>query len=595
MIKDRQGRDHLVMSDEDFYNDDIMGDTLGDYEILQLLSKYDNKDSKICTVSKVKSKFNSKIYVMKCYDSYHDIKEEFIKLQSLNEPNVSKYFKYFNQDNKLYIIYEYINSTDLKGFYDAYCSLERPIEINTLWNIFMQCISALKSIHSKNIIHKNISLTNIFMTENKIIKLGDFRFKFIEDDQNSKDQNEEFKSPELRKDKSAYSSKSDIYAMGKVFETLTSIKSNKPNYYPQEMMNIINSMLNDNVNQRPTVEKLFDLIMVEYIKNVAKLTSINSVFRCMLSFLNFTQTMNQKKQIYSDSTKTPITFNYIKCIEQYQSNKNLKDVAIYLNSFRNLFYQNSQINNDIELKPSLVLEFLLEKLNKETGTNFNGRSFKIQPTNFFENKEQSFNDFMKYYKENFNSVITDFFIGFIKTKRICKVCREGLYSFNLFPFIEFDLDRCGQNLNLADWFYIQNNHNFGLSVEHNIICKKCQTVREHNEFKQFYELPQNFIISINRGEGFRNTSTFNYPIYLDLDKKIEKPDSFFRFNLVGIVKRIVTDKGEEYYISISFDPFSNTWNVSDKNNYYQIQNPYDHSQGMVLLLFYQGINNNIGS
>ena len=223
MIKDRQGRDHLVMSDEDFYNDDIMGDTLGDYEILQLLSKNDNKDSKGCTVSKVKSKFNSKIYVMKCYDSYHDIKEEFIKLQSLNEPNISKYFKYFNQDNKLYIIYEYINSTDLKGFYDAYCSLKRPIEINTLWNIFMQCISALKSIHSKNIIHKNISLTNIFMTENKIIKLGDFRFKFIEDDQNSKDQTGQNKSPELRKDKSAYSSKSDIYAMGKVFETLTSI------------------------------------------------------------------------------------------------------------------------------------------------------------------------------------------------------------------------------------------------------------------------------------------------------------------------------------------------------------------------------------
>ena len=595
MIKDRQGRDHLVMSDEDFYNDDIMGDTLGDYEILQLLSKNDSKDSKVPTVSKVKSKFNSKIYVMKCYDSYHDIKEEFIKLQNLNEPNISKYFKYFNQDNKLYIIYEYINSTDLKGFYDAYCSLERPIEINTLWNIFMQCISALKSIHSKNIIHKNISLTNIFMTENKIIKLGDFRFKFLADDQNSNDESWQYKSPELIKDKSAYSSKSDIYAMGKVFEILASIISDKPNYYPQEMKNIINSMLNCNVDQRPTIEELFDLIMVEYIKNVAKLTSINSVFRCMLSFLNFTQTMNQKKQIYSDKTKTPITFNYIKCIEQYQSNKNLKDVAIYLNSFRNLFYQNSQINNDIELKPSLVLEFLLEKLNKETGTNFNGRSFKIQPTNFFENKEQSFNDFMKYYKENFNSVITDFFIGFIKTKRICKVCREGLYSFNLFPFIEFDLDRCGQNLNLADWFYIQNNHNFNLSVEHNIICKKCQTVREHNEFKQFYELPQNFIISINRGEGFRNTSTFNYPIYLDLDKKIEKPDSFFRFNLVGIVKRIVTDKGEEYYISISFDPFSNTWNVSDKNNYYQIQNPYDHSQGMVLLLFYQGINNNIGS
>ena len=39
MIRDRQGREHLVLSDEDFYNDDIMGDKFEDYEILQILSK----------------------------------------------------------------------------------------------------------------------------------------------------------------------------------------------------------------------------------------------------------------------------------------------------------------------------------------------------------------------------------------------------------------------------------------------------------------------------------------------------------------------------------------------------------------------------
>ena len=39
LIKDRQGREHMVLSDEDFYNDDIMGDRFEDYEILQVIKK----------------------------------------------------------------------------------------------------------------------------------------------------------------------------------------------------------------------------------------------------------------------------------------------------------------------------------------------------------------------------------------------------------------------------------------------------------------------------------------------------------------------------------------------------------------------------
>ena len=586
MIKDRQGRDHLVMSDEDFYNDDIMGDTLGDYDILQLLSN--NEITGVC-VSKVKSKFNSKIYVMKCYNSNYNIKEEFEQLKNLDESNIAKYFKYFYQNNKLYIIYEYINNTDLRGFLKAYKSLQKPIEIKSLWNIFMQCMSGLKYIHSKNIIHKNISLTNIFMTENKIIKLGDFRFSFIANDPKATLEPKEYKSPEFQRNNCKYNAKTDIYAMGVVFKELCSISSD----YPKEMMNIIDLMLKRE-EERPTADYLYGLIMEEYIKNVAKLTSINSVFRCMFSFINFIRTMDEKKQIYRDYTKTPVSFNYIKCIEKYRINGDLRDVAIYLNNFRNLFYQNSQINNDIELKPSLVLEFLLEKLNKETGTNFNGPSFKIQPINFNENKEQSYNEFIHYYNNNFNSIITQYFIGFIKTKRICKTCREGLYSFNLFPFIEFDLDRCGQDLYLQNWFHIQNNHCFTLSLEHNVICQLCKGVREHNEFKQFYSMPQNFIISLNRGEGFRNRSYVNYPIQLNLSGKIEKTDSCCVFNLVGIIKRMVTDKGEEYYVSINLDPFQNTWIVSEGNQCYNINSPFMHKDGLELLLFYSAVNNNIG-
>ena len=180
MIKDRQGKEHLVFKDEDFYNDDIMGSNFQDYEILQVLPK----GNKTGFVSKVRSKFNSKIYSMKKInyklDSKKDkdgekqiaqntlneqaIKNDFEKLNKVSFPNIIKYYKYFIQDSCLYIISENINTGDLQHFLEAYITLEKPIETNTLWNIFMQCILAVKYIHSQNIIHKNISLSNIFIT-----------------------------------------------------------------------------------------------------------------------------------------------------------------------------------------------------------------------------------------------------------------------------------------------------------------------------------------------------------------------------------------------------------------------------------------------
>ena len=597
LIKDRQGKEHMVLTDEDFYNDDIMGDKFEDYEILQVITKKDNYGF----FAKVRSKINSKIYAMKKIKSEfiqneYNLNDELNILKNMKNPNTTKYFKGFFQNQSLYIIYEYMNNNDLEGFLNAYISLNKPIEINTLWNIFMQCISSLKYIHDNNIIHRNITLTNIFMSENKIIKLGDFRLSFLAKNDNiQRKENEPYKSPELKKNKN-YDKKSDIYAMGVVFYKLCHFEfpnrgySQNDGLYPPEMENIINSMLKKE-KERPDTNQLYDDIIKEYIKNVAKISSIDSVFRCMYSFSNFFNEMSQRKSNYSNEELTPISFNFIKCIEAYNSNKNMKDISFNLNNFRNLLYKNSQINNDMEIKPSLVLDFLLEKLNKETGNNHNGLSFLIQPSNFNRNKDISYNEFMNYFQNNFNSIISNYFVGIIKTKRICKECRAGLYSFNLFPFIEFDLDRCGQELNLFDWFQMQNDNNSQLTEDHNVICNKCKCIRKHNEFKQFYKLPQNFVISINRGEGFKNESNIKYTESLNLYDKIEKKDdSYFNYNLIGIVKRMKdVNKGEDYYISIYYD--KGRWIKSDREKLTEIKSPYDDNDGMVMLLFYSAKTN----
>ena len=582
MIKDRQGKEHLVFSDEDFYNDDIMGDKFEDYEIMQVFSSKSNKKF----VSKVRSKFNSKIYAMKKIDKEYlsnldekTLKEEYELFKSMNNPNVTKYFKYFYQDECLYLVSEYVNNSDLNRFLNAYKSLDKPIETNTLWNIFMQCISALKYIHSKNITHKNIKLSNIFMTENKVVKLGDFRLSFLDDKSNQN------------------SKKADIYALGEVFHNLCYFSSpgnswdiRNKDYYPKEMDNIIKMMLEKDENKRVDTEGLHILIMDQYIKNVIRISSIDSVFRCMCSFKNFTDYLHQNFQTFSNREVTPVSYDFINCFQNYFSGM-LEENAVYLNNFRDLVYNYSQINNEIELKPSLVIEYLLEKLNKEMGTKFQGPSLGTLPIFFDNNKEKAYSLFLDNYKKKFNSKISEYFVGFIKTKRICQNpnCLNGIYSFNLFPFIEFDLDRCKNDLNLQNWFKIQNSHCLILSQDHNIICQACKCITPHSEIKQFFNLPQNFIISINRGEGFKNTSIVNFPEILDLESMIERKDSYHKFKLLGIVKRMIDNKGNEYYIAVYFDQFLSSWVISEKKRLTRINNPFEHKEGMVLLLFYSAI------
>ena len=249
MIKDRFGEDQLVLSNEDFYNDDIMGNSFTNYDIMKVIK---SNSTRYKFVAKVVSKKNSKIYVLKQLNNYDQIDLKFQKLKSINHSNIIKYFKWFNDNGNVYVVKEYVDNGGLSNLVEAYSSIQKPIEENTLWNIFMQCMAGLDYLHINGIIHNKLTLNNILMNENKVIKLDDIQIQ-INQDQSSKI--------------------NDIRDMGKIFEELMTISNQ--NTYPNEMKNIVNTMVNNYSSQNST--QLFNLIMEQYIKNVAKVTSINSI------------------------------------------------------------------------------------------------------------------------------------------------------------------------------------------------------------------------------------------------------------------------------------------------------------------------------
>ena len=177
LIKDSKGKEHMVFNkrENDEYNE--MGSNVDDFEILQVLG-----EGSFGFVAKVKSRLNHKIYAMKQMDFSTLKDKKIIKLcenetkllSKLNHSLITKYYKSIKEGDKLYIIMEFMDNGDVGGMMKASKILEKPIEEEKLYEIFIQAMKSLAYIHSKNLIHRDIKPENLFISIDGIVKLGDF-------------------------------------------------------------------------------------------------------------------------------------------------------------------------------------------------------------------------------------------------------------------------------------------------------------------------------------------------------------------------------------------------------------------------------------
>ena len=81
------------------------------------------------------------------------------------------------EESKLFIIMEYCAGGDIAQLIRK-CKLnQEQINENTIWKILWQVISALSQCHYRKegkIMHRDIKPGNIFLDDQKNVKLGDF-------------------------------------------------------------------------------------------------------------------------------------------------------------------------------------------------------------------------------------------------------------------------------------------------------------------------------------------------------------------------------------------------------------------------------------
>lgn len=213
---------------------------------------------------------------------------------SKNLIHLVQYYDSYVEDGYLYIIMEYCEYGDLFSLLHSVQKYHLYIQEDILWDISYQCLLGLEYLHSRNIIHRDIKLLNIFMAGDKTIKIGDMGMsKLIEQDINAMNMSRVgtplFLAPELVK-KEKYDYKIDIWSLGCSLYHLAklvppfneenliklgnaivnSTPKDLPSIYSNEFRRFINALLVKNKDQRVSAREAIDKFIPLKVKNKYK-------------------------------------------------------------------------------------------------------------------------------------------------------------------------------------------------------------------------------------------------------------------------------------------------------------------------------------
>ena len=541
---------------------------------------------------KVKSMKDQKIYVLKDLGEKQlsETQKEILKILEQNEcPYIVRHYP-LTKNN--FIKTDFINDVDLLDYLNTYIDLENPIEEKFLRKIFIQCIESVKYLHEKNIIHRNIRLENFYITDDKEIKLGNFRYATFKNDAE-----EDLKYPEdgmLYKsaetlNNNIYNIKSDLYALGVVFYKLCyfefpyeiiykpdkedenkGIYELKPNPkkeldYSKELNELINSLLNifdPNVDEK----QIYQIAINKSLENNCKNTCIESILRCLSPFRFFTADTTleflgfdkDKKENFFMALTLYDCCNYFSKQEQIELKKKDKYINDIIN-LRNLLEKHHiGMKKDEEVNPKDVINFMLEK--------------------YFEEVYDDKNKSKKVSQDNFN-ITEKTILGNLK---ISQDEKEYKYIFN---FVYTNLDLCEKKDNKYDISKIFNqNFKGNLKIE--------------------YQFPRYLFLLIDPGKNYDYNSEIIFPDKFTIfssnkeknennEKKeeIEKKD----YLVEGLLLRKIKE-GQEQYISFYKKRINKklNWVLSEDDTIKKIGEKIDNlnqeikdSKGIIEMIFYK--------
>ncbi|XP_078417118.1 serine/threonine-protein kinase Nek1 isoform X10 [Cetorhinus maximus] len=204
-------------------------------------------------------------------------RREVAVLANMKHPNIVQYKESFEESGCLYIVMDYCEGGDLFKRINAQKGILFPEDQILDW--FVQICLALKHVHDRKILHRDIKSQNIFLTKDGTVQLGDFGIARV---LNSTVElartcigTPYYLSPEICENK-PYNNKSDIWALGCVLYEMCTLKhafeaGNMKNlvlkiirgsyppvsvHYTYDLRSLMSQLFKRNPRDRPSVSSL---------------------------------------------------------------------------------------------------------------------------------------------------------------------------------------------------------------------------------------------------------------------------------------------------------------------------------------------------
>ena len=340
--------------------------------------------------------------------------------------------------------------------------------------------------------------------------------------------------------------------------------------------------------------------------NIASTCYINSILQCFCNIKElavYFQSDKMNKLIINykyDSNKFfPVFQEVIKQLWDPKDNSPYSpyDFKNRLGDMNPLF--RGAIPNDAKDLLTFILLQLHEELNKQPNNNNINNNIN---ENMQHDKKLMFQNFCKFFINNYRSIISDLFFGIFYTETQC-INGHTFYNYQTFNFIIFPLEKVLQYRNASN--NVNSNFNNTITIKdcfkyyefptflNDYYCNICRNQGNCKYTNKLSVLPNILIIILNRGKGLEFNVKLSFENEnLGLAKYVEYCKDETIYELIGMVTHYGESSANGHFVARCKSPIDGEWYLYNDQIVKNIGyfNNESFAQGNTYILFYKKIN-----